>query len=265
MCALLSALVLGAGAACCEAVRSCTEICLKAPPWWRSEAAAPPHRLTQALMNVWLVYYPSQAGTLIPRFRTSNIPFRLTFLPQNLQFGSSQWLHLQCCHLAVGQSYRMHCFRVWWEGRMVSSGWKWGGYSVKATLPFHLCGEDKDLAIHLSVSQSCRLPNVGTWQSGTARTKQEYYFNLPLPLIPTSAIIRHAQLCVPQPPPYEQSITVSASLMSALAPLLFWFFFTCIHTILCLQRLMLAQRAEIHNMISPRLTLGKSKQSICGL
>ena len=42
-------------------------------------------------------------------------------------------------------------------------------------------------------------------------------------LIPTSAVIQEAELCVSQLPPYEQSITVSVSLQSALAPFFFFF------------------------------------------
>ena len=68
-------------------------------------------------------------------------------------------------------------------------------------------------------------------------------------LIPTSAIIQEAELCVSQLPPYEQSITVSAPLQSALAP----FFFHLLTTMLCFQKTMLAGRTAIHCI--PQLTV----------
>lgn len=61
---------------------------------------------------------------------------------------------------------------------------------------------------------------MDTWQSEKTRTKQEHYFNLSPPLIPASAFTQEEQLGVSQPPSCEQSITVSASLPSALAPTL---------------------------------------------
>lgn len=72
--------------------------------WWntapllRSTAQTLPRRLIQGLMNVWLVYYPSRAGTFIPRFWNSNIPFNLTFLLHPL------W-HTPCFTLSVRRGF----------------------------------------------------------------------------------------------------------------------------------------------------------------
>lgn len=54
----------------------------------------------------------------MPRFWNSNIPFSLTVSPflrrlrraPDFALSHRAGLHLQCCHLTVGQFYTMRCF-----------------------------------------------------------------------------------------------------------------------------------------------------------
>lgn len=137
---------------------------------------------------------------------------------------------------------------------MVSGGWNWGidtpSFRHSSPPPSLRC-VDKDLAIHLRVAP---MSDVGTRSSETTRTKQEHYFNLLLLLISSSAIIQEAELCGSQPPPYEPSITVSASLQSLLALSFFFFPSTCF-SLLCffLQKTPLAEKTAIHPI--PQLTV----------
>lgn len=134
-------------------------------PWWntapllRSTAQTLPRRLIQGLMNVWLVYYPSRAGTFIPRFWNSNIPFTLTFLPHSVWGEPLVSLSLQVSSAMLSPHCRtilqnaLFLRRAWVRAQY---GFRWvelgNWYSVIPTLLFLLCRVDKDLAIHLCVS-----------------------------------------------------------------------------------------------------------------
>lgn len=91
-------------------------------PWWntalllRSTAQTLPRRLIQGLMNVWLVYYPKPGEDIHPPVSRIQIFLWVWHFsyslrqPRGFTLSRRAELHLQCCHLAVGQFYRMRCF-----------------------------------------------------------------------------------------------------------------------------------------------------------
>lgn len=216
--------LLGVGGACCEAMRSCAEICLRASLMEVSHtnAATQVDTGTHECL-IGLLCRPGGVHSSI-HFQTSNIPFRMTFISQRPTV-------FHCTRCAWPSSAVHHCrtivretavflFSQWHERNTVSGGWKWG----IDTQSFRHSSSSAAVRIKtwpsIFASQSCQLTvaNVDTWQSEKTRTKQEHYFNLSPLLIPPSAFTQEEQLGESQPPPCVQSITVSAFLLSELAP-----------------------------------------------
>lgn len=136
---------------------------------------------------------------------------------------------------------------------MVSGGWNWGIDTPSSRHSSSSSAGWIRIWPSIFVFHPChpRVANVGTRSSETRRTKQEHYFNLLLLLISTSAIIQEAELCVSQLSPYEQSITVSASLRSALA--LSFFLPTCFSLLCFSWKTLLAEGNAMHRI--PQLTV----------
>lgn len=153
----------------------------------------------------------SQARTFIPPFLEFKYSFESDISPTlwgnpavSLSLGAPSFIcnavislsdNSTECVVFKGRRQREHC--------MVLGGRKWGIDIQSFRHSSSSSAERIRIWSSVFVSHLCQLrvagvANVSTWYLETTRTKQEHYFNLQLLLIPTSAIIHEAELCVSQ-------------------------------------------------------------------